>query len=166
MKYSDRSLFGKRTYELCEGSIFVRGTTTHGAKFEAKFEYSSLSSNPEKVWVRSPLLWAGMTVVCMAGLSLTGLAIFEAQDKEFLRWMAYAAVTIGLGLALVSLRPIELSRFKSHAGVPAFDVFRAGPMKDQFDSFTHEIEVQIVRHKMPNKAPEPTPGSVTPHADA
>lgn len=151
MKYKDRSLFGKRGYELLDAAVHVSGTTSGGSRFEAQIDYAELNPTPEKIWLRSPLMWGGIAITSMATISLTALGVFQSQDKEFLTGLAYAMAFIGLFVALISLKKIELARFKSRAGVASLDIFRSGPDKLQFDAFVTELKNRIRNGKEPNQ---------------
>ena len=155
MNYADSSLFGRRRYELRENLIVVSGTTTGGSNFEAQIEYSDLNPIPERIWVRSPMVWGGLALVSMATLILIAFAVFQSQDKSFFVGFAYTIALIGLILALASLKRIEIARFKSTAGVTSLDVIRAGKQKAQFDSFVEELSARAQSWRTPNQATEP-----------
>lgn len=150
MKYTDRSLFGKRCYELRDTAIFASGTTSSGSRFEVSIDYSDLNPNPERIWLRSPLLWGGVGVVGISIVLLTALGVFQAQDKAFLTGYAYVMAFTGVILMLMSLRKIEMVRFKSLSGVPSLDVFKVGPMKAHFDTFIYELQSRIQKRRSPN----------------
>lgn len=147
MKYRDRSLFGKRSYELLDAAIQASGSTTGGSRFEVQLAYAELNPVPEKIWLRSPMVWAGFMTTSGASLALGALSVFHPleQDKTFLTGCAYTIAFIGLFLVAISLRKIELARFKSRGGAVALDILKSGPDKSQFDAFVAELKDRIKR---------------------
>ena len=66
--------------------------------------------------------------------------------------------------AMRFIRPLELLRFRDRRGVIAFEILKEQDQATDFDAFIEDLRRVIESEEAPNKAPEPTPGAVTPRA--
>jgi len=164
MKYRDKSLLGKRNYELHEDCISTEGVNPLGSSFETEISYADFKAKPEKLKILAPTFWAGIYIVSGGTAMLTLVGIFQSQDKGFLTGLSYAIIFVGLVMAGIAFRKIELVRFRSKAGFPLLDIIKAGPLKNEFDGFISELSARIQKTTEPNQAPEPTTIAVTPPA--
>jgi len=53
----------------------------------------------------------------------------------------------GILFGTLSLRRTRLVRFKNASGVPAFDVFEAGPERNHFESFILAVQNEIKKRR-------------------
>lgn len=152
MKYRDKSLLGKRNYELLEESISTTGASTLGATFETEIPYTDFKAKPEKLKILAPTFWSGIYILSGGTAMITAVGIFQSQDKAFLTGLASAISFVGLFIVGIAFRKIELVRFRSKAGFPLLDIIKAGPLKGEFDSFVSELSARIQKATEPNQA--------------
>ena len=147
MNYSDASSFGRRRFELRSDSIHVSGSQFNGTTFELELPYRELSPLPEKMKVYSPILKIGFWTTLIGILGIVIASVGQFNDEKPLFAMAYGPACIGFIMILLSLRKLEMIRFKSVAGVPALDIIKCGKFKSDYDSFVDELQKRIRNEK-------------------
>ena len=148
IEYKDVSSFGKRSYALIGDEILVRAVTISGSEHEVRLALHQLDPNYESMRVRGPLF---VPLVFVALIGITGVSILSSVSSlSHITYPYYACLfmgAFGLIFGALSLRRTRLVRFKNLSGVPAFDVFEAGPEKTRFDSFVAGIQDKIKERK-------------------
>jgi hypothetical protein len=140
--YNEARFDGKRTFELFEDKVVVRGTTTFTSDFEVSVPLARIDPDFARLRLRNKNFWMGVWIMVVAWVlaSIVG----EVTDK------AYHVVGILVGIGLVGIliaaataRKVEWVQFKTDGGVVAFDLARAGKEKNRLDSFVETLLAQI-----------------------
>lgn len=142
--YADKSPFGKRSYRLFSDRIVVRHNNTVSVEGEAVFALRDLRPEHDTISMRSPFLMAGVWIALIAWLVYWALLELAHQDSlgtfpGFFLMLGF----VGLLMIVLGLKKQRLVRFQTRAGVPAFDIFREGPRKNEFDAFIERLESEI-----------------------
>ncbi len=144
--YSDASAFGKRSYRIEDGVIYVKGVTITGSAFESRIEVGQLDPNYDRLRLRSPLLLslATFALIGIVGSSVLG-ELSPSKNITFAYYFCLALGGFGIVFGLLSMRRISVARFKNLSGVAALDIFEAGPKKGEYQSFVSVLQDEIKR---------------------
>ena len=166
MTYSDKSLLGKRSYEIKDSVLYAEGSNLTNHAFKVELALADLNPNFERVWIRSPMMIAGLWIMIGGCVGYTLLDKLAAGKAESIEGFCISLAFAGLFVLLVAMRRIEVVQFKSTAGVPLIMIVKAGKRKAEFDGFVGELQSQIktIAEKRANQALLPTPTAVTPAA--
>lgn len=142
--YADKSPFEIRSYQLFPDRIVVRHNNTVSVEAESVFGLRDLGPEHDTIRVRSPFLTAGVWIALVAGLIYWALIELTHQDSlgtfpGFFLMLGF----VGLLMIALGLKKQRLVRFKTKAGVPAFDIFQEGPRKREFDGFIVRLQTEI-----------------------
>ncbi len=141
MDYADRSLLGKRYYEMRETTLVARGSNMISKQYEAELRYADLDPVYERLWIRTPILTTGIWL-CIGG-AIGYVLVAQIQSLQHLVALFITFMVGGLLCLLLGVRRIELVRFKSKAGVGLLDVVKAGPRKSEFEEFVAALQARI-----------------------
>lgn len=147
--YSDKSHFGKRTYELFFETIEVKIDSPFVAKIETSFRLSELSPDYSKLQVYSPYLSVGGILMLIGWISygvITEIVKTNADNSNINFLLALGF--IGFFVFLVGLRKQKLVRFQTRGGAPGFDVLAHGPRKTEFQFFVDKLQEQIRKQQL------------------
>lgn len=146
--YSDASAFGKRSYRIEDGVIFVQGATITGSSFESRIKVEHLDPNYDRLRLRSPLLvpLATFALIGIVGSSVLG-ELSPSKNMTFAYYFCLALGGFGIVFGLLSLRRITVARFKNLSGVASLDIFEAGPNKAEYQKFLSSLQEEIKRSK-------------------
>jgi len=142
--YKAKSPFGRRTYKLEDGSITVSGDIPLKGDFEASFTPTDLDPHFEKLWLRSQFFGVGIFFTSISAIGyVLETAIFGLSEMSTLCLFTLTWLLIGSLILIIGLKKYQIVRFKTKAGVPALDLFEAGPMKSEFPDFLEQVLAAI-----------------------
>jgi hypothetical protein len=154
---------GKRHYELHDGVLKISGKQGFG-RFNSEIRLGDVAPHFERVtWIHHiALRRATIYLAIVAGIASICAQLISVPGIVLVCIAAFVASPALIVLFRFS-RPLEIERFKSHAGVILFDVIREKKQAAEFDAYIQMLRAAILeaQPQKPNKAPEPTPMSVT-----
>jgi hypothetical protein len=143
--YSDRIVGAKRQFTLISDAVLVSGSTISGTSFELRVPLDSLQPTRSRIFYRQSAFWAGVMLAGGAGFVL----IILTNLPGLVDWRSVPVLGIitlgilGLVLALITGRKLEVARFITTSGVVGLDIIRGGRERDRFQSFVDAVTQQI-----------------------
>jgi len=148
-KYSEVRFDGKRTFELFEDKVIVRGKATFKSDFETAISLASLLPSFARVRIRHSAFFGGIWL--MVGSWILAYIVGAISQKDPSEVVCYLGCMgfMGLFLSLVTAKKVEWVRFSTDAGMIVLDIARAGKEADKLDSFVETLlsQIRIARGK-------------------
>src|SRR5262245_57789107 len=128
--YEEKHYGVRRRFELFRDHCRVTGRSRTVGQFDENISLATLQPRPSRLWRRNATFRFGLTALFSAAAVVVGVVLRVRAEESInpaIVVVAGLATVIGLWLVLANIRPIEIVRFRSDAGVYALDIFRAGP---------------------------------------
>jgi hypothetical protein len=135
---------GRRQFELFKDRVIVQSRSAR-VDSEITVILADLRPEPNRLLVRPKEFGMGLLMLLVSvALALIGVVASGPAPGRIgngLPWFACAGGFFVVALVIFSktLRKIAFIQFVSHTGHPLLDVARAGPQRDEFDSFVQTL---------------------------
>jgi hypothetical protein len=141
--YKEARFYGKRTFELFEDTVVVRGKHTFKSEFEIAVPLRILVPSVVRTRARNKAFFSGLWLTI--GSLMVAYIVESISQKDASEAIIYLCILSGVGvlLSVVTARKVEWAQFISDAGIIALNVARAGKQTDKFDSFVEALVAQI-----------------------
>ena len=145
--YRDVRIEGKRTFELFEDRLLVRGYVSLKSDFEFAFPLHVLNPSWSRIRIRSNVFQVGM-MFFGAGLGI-GTGAWQLHGPTYFAVLALSLGLAGVFMLLVTARKIEYAVFQNRSGVSVVTMARTGPDAEKFDTFVNLLAEKITQAKPP-----------------
>lgn len=149
-KYREARVDGRRTFELYDDVLIIRGYQSWDARFEFRIPLEHMFPVPSTLHHRHKQFWWSTLYLAVA-IPLLASGIFTKYEREFTLWntagvLMFFGALMALAVVVATFQWVEWKVFRTDGSHDSVFIARRGPDKAQFSDFVakliHAIEVR------------------------
>jgi hypothetical protein len=157
--YRESGFPRKQSTRLYPDRLHVQGSVFLSQDYDVVIQLSQLSDIVNRSHGRSQLFQAGIFLSIITTIvALSMISIPHSYEHSFLTRLLFSLPFVGIILAIVTARKIEMAHFTATQGFVLLSICRRGPDQEHFEDFIEQV-IQSIRKTQQSTPPNSSGGT-------